>query len=56
MIDKAVRLRGLEGRFGVDHSELLNYEFEMAIKDRTDHINTLVYKNPSPYSTNYFPS
>jgi hypothetical protein len=28
MIDKVVRMRGLHGRFGVDHSELLNYEIE----------------------------
>jgi hypothetical protein len=28
MIDKVVRLRGLHGRFGIDHSEVLNYEIE----------------------------
>lgn len=45
MIDKVVRLRGLQGRFGVDHSEILNYEFEIANKNRTDHMNRLVYKS-----------
>lgn len=28
MIDKVVRMRGKLGRFGVDHSEILNFEFE----------------------------
>ena len=28
MIDKVVRMRGQHGRFGIDHSELLNYELE----------------------------
>lgn len=28
VIDKAVRLRALQGRYGVDHSEVLNFEFE----------------------------
>ena len=45
MIDKVVRMRGQQGRFGVDHSEILNYEFEMANKMRDDHMNNLVYKN-----------
>lgn len=50
MIDKVVRLRGKEGRFGVDHSELLNFEFEMANKDRADHLNMLVYQHQGvPY-------
>jgi len=44
MIDKVVRLRAMEGKFGVDHSEILNYEFEMANKARDDHMNYLVYK------------
>jgi len=44
MIDKVVRMRGLQGRYGVDHSEILNYEFEMANKQRQDHMNLLVYK------------
>lgn len=47
MIDKVVRIRGLKGRFGVDHSEILNYEFEMANKQRADHMNRLVYKSES---------
>ena len=45
MIDKVVRLRGKQGRFGVDHSEILNYEFELANKERSDHMNRLVYKS-----------
>jgi hypothetical protein len=44
MIDKVVRMRTKEGKFGVDHSEILNYEFEMANKARDDHMNYLVYK------------
>ena len=28
MIDKVVRMRSQHGRFGIDHSELLNYELE----------------------------
>lgn len=46
VIDKVVRMRGLQGRYGVDHSEILNYEFEQANKARSNHINMLVYKNP----------
>ncbi len=38
-------MRALKGRYGVDHSEILNYEFEQANKERTDHLNTLVYKH-----------
>jgi len=30
LIDKVVRMRGKTGRFGVDHSEILNYELELA--------------------------
>ena len=30
LIDKVVRMRGKQGRFGVDHSEILNYELELA--------------------------
>lgn len=41
-IDKVVRSRGQEGRFGIDHSELLNYELELANKLRDDHINWMV--------------
>jgi hypothetical protein len=42
-----VRLRALQGRYGVDHSEVLNFEFEQAIKARQDHMNMLVYKDPN---------
>ena len=44
VIDKVVRMRALQGRYGVDHSEILNYEFEQANKERQDHMNLLVYK------------
>ena len=44
LIDKVVRLRAKEGRFGVDHSEILNYELELANKARDNHMNQLVYK------------
>lgn len=44
MIDKVVRMRGLHGRFGIDHSELLNYEIDQTNKGRDDHMNWLVYK------------
>ena len=30
MIDKVVRLRGQQGRFGLDHSEIMNFEIEVA--------------------------
>jgi hypothetical protein len=51
MIDKVVRKRGLQGRFGVDHSEILNFEFEMANKNRSDHMNRLVYRGEyDPYT------
>lgn len=43
-IDKVVRMRALQGRYGVDHSEILNWEFEQANKPRSDHMNLLVYK------------
>lgn len=43
MIDKVVRLRGREGRFGLDHSEIMNFEIELANKARDDHLNSLVY-------------
>lgn len=45
MIDKVSRIRGKQGRFGVDHSEILNFELEVANKDRFDHMNKLVYKD-----------
>jgi hypothetical protein len=44
MIEKVARLRAAQGRYGVDHSEVLNFEFEVANKQRADHMNTLVYK------------
>jgi len=34
LIDKVVRMRGKDGRYGVDHSEILNYELELANKQR----------------------
>jgi len=43
LIDKVVRMRGKNGRFGVDHSEILNYELEQANKLRDQHMNYLVY-------------
>jgi hypothetical protein len=45
MIDKVVRMRGLHGRFGIDHSELLNFEIDQTNRNRDDHMNWLVYKN-----------
>lgn len=51
MIDKVVRLRAQEGRFGVDHSEILNYEFEMANKDRTNHLDMLVNQRTTTLHT-----
>lgn len=39
LIDKVVRIRGKNGRFGVDHSEILNYELELANKLRDEHMN-----------------
>ena len=44
MIDKVVRMRSQYGRFGIDHSELLNYELELTNKPRDDHMNWLVQK------------
>jgi hypothetical protein len=49
LIDKVVRMRGKQGRFGVDHSEILNYELELANRERDDHMNHLVYKEKDPY-------
>ena len=45
MIDKVVRMRSQHGRFGIDHSELLNYELEQTNKARDDYMNLLVYKD-----------
>ena len=38
-------MRGLKGRFGADHSEILNIELELANKDRENYMNKLVYKD-----------
>ena len=43
LIYKVVSMRGKNGRFGVDHSEILNYELEQANKLRDQHMNYLVY-------------
>ena len=55
VIDKVVRMRGKSGRFGVDHSEILNYELELANKARDDHMNHLVYKGVDPAGGNFPP-
>lgn len=47
VIEKVAKMRALQGRYGVDHSEILNYEFEQANKERFDRMNNLVYKNPA---------
>ena len=49
LIDKVTRMRSKYGRFGVDHSEVLNYELELANRPRDDHMNHLVYKEDNPY-------
>ena len=49
LIDKVVRMRGKQGRFGVDHSEILNYELEQANLQRDNHMNLLAYKTMDPY-------
>lgn len=49
-IDKIVRSRGKCGRFGVDHSELLNYELDETNKERDQHMNWLVYKDENNLS------
>jgi hypothetical protein len=47
MIDKVVRMRMADvqrenpGRFGIDHSELLNYELHKTNKERDDYMNIL---------------
>lgn len=51
MIDKVVRMRGQHGRFGIDHSELLNYELEQTNKPRDEHMNWLVYKGDDAKGT-----
>lgn len=54
MIDKVVRMRGLHGRFGIDHSELLNFEIDQTNKNRDEHMNWLVYKSEA--ENHYSPS
>ena len=44
MIDKVSRMRGQHGRYGIDHSELINYELEQTNMPRDDYMNKLVYK------------
>ena len=48
LIDKLVRKRVKQGRFGIDHSEVLKIELELANKGRDDHMNQLVYKEVDP--------
>lgn len=52
LIDKVTRLRGKSGRFGVDHSEILNYELELANKERDQHMNQLVYRDEADETEN----
>jgi hypothetical protein len=52
VIEKVAKMRALQGRYGVDHSEILNYEFEQANKERLDCMNRLVYKNSTITSGN----
>ena len=47
MIDKVARYRIAHDRFGIDHSQLLNYEIDQTNKPRDDHMNWLVYKQDS---------
>lgn len=53
LIDKVVRIRGKNGRFGVDHSEILNYELELANKARDKHMNQLVYNGDEDETENH---
>lgn len=55
MIDKVVRMRSQYGRFGIDHSELLNYELEQTNKPRDDHMNWLVHER-APFKAGSEPS
>lgn len=45
MIDKVVRMRSAHGRFGMDHSEFLNYDIQQTNKSRQAHMDWLVYSN-----------
>ena len=51
VIEKVARMRALQGRYGVDHSEILNFEFEQANRERFERMNNLVYKNPGDSPT-----
>ena len=42
-------MRCKDGRFGVDHSEILNFELEQANRQRDEHMNSLVYKADNPH-------
>ena len=42
-IDKAVRERVAQGKYGADNSHVVCYETELANKPRTDRLNQLVY-------------
>ena len=44
MIDKVARIRVMHDRFGIDHSEVLNYEIDQTNRARDEHMNSLVYK------------
>lgn len=44
MIDKVARMRLMHDRFGIDHSEVLNYEIDQTNRPRDDYMNSLVYK------------
>ena len=56
MIDKVVRERGLQGRFGIDHSEGLNFEIYTVNKARDDHLGWLIDKrqNSPPKTLNQY--
>ena len=44
LIDKVVRVRGLQGRYGIDHSEQLALDQELVNKQKDDYLHQLVYK------------
>lgn len=48
MIDKVARMRVLHARFGIDHSEMFNFEIEQANKARDQHQEWLVNKTKIP--------
>ena len=43
-IEKVVRMRTNQGRFGLDHSETVNYEIEKISRRKDNHMNWLAYK------------